>query len=492
MRWPAPVSFRAQAFIIGVASFAVFALAALIVQDVIFTTEGRLLGDALQRCMAACRELKTQYQDRAAYAGDPLFELPQHAQEISLKGISNTVLQSYPGIKGGMYLPTPDRVMGYTYPTAAQQRESMASLTSKEITLIRLLAARAAGTNEIVSQSEWWDRDLAVGAAVRANGTILWTMRRVPVLRFPLIGAHHWLLAALVFSTILGVGGMISIWYVLHSGVKAIQKGLLRLEDDFSFRLPSIRGDLGQVALDINRMAERRMALEEQLRQQDRLAALGKVVSGVAHEVRNPLNSIKLTLQLLERRLKKGIATSTEVQECMQEIDRLDMIVGRLLAFGRPAMTNRHAQNLTPIIVQAIKMVHEPMQSKDVRIDVSAPESGLTADVDAPQIIQVLINLLLNAIEASPISGIVQLTAGNSDSTIWIKIKDAGKRIPDDVRPHVFDAYYTTKLTGSGLGLSVSREIIANHSGALEFESEESGTMFTLILPIKRTSVDAT
>ena len=130
----------------------------------------------------------------------------------------------------------------------------------------------------------------------------------------------------------------------------------------------SIRGDLGQVAQAINRMAERRAALEEKLRQQDRLAALGKVVAGVAHEVRNPLNSIKLTLQLLDRRLKKGIAASNEVEECLQEIDRLDMIVGRLLAFGRPVMTNRHMQEIEPLIHQAIKMVHEPMQQKSVQI----------------------------------------------------------------------------------------------------------------------------
>ena len=110
------------------------------------------------------------------------------------------------------------------------------------------------------------------------------------------------------FLTILGVGGIISIWYMLHSGVRTIKQGLRQLEDNFSHRLPSIRGDLGQVSLAINRMADRRMTLEEKLRQQDRLVALGKVVSGVAHEVRNPLNSIKLTLQLLERRLKKGIA----------------------------------------------------------------------------------------------------------------------------------------------------------------------------------------
>jgi len=126
-------------------------------------------------------------------------------------------------------------------------------------------------------------------------------------------------LAALVFCTILGVGGIISIWYMLHSGVSSIKQGLRRLEETFPFACLNQRR-LGQVSQAINRMAERRAALEERLRQQDRLAALGKVVGGVAHEVRNPLNSIKLTLQLLERRLKKGIATSNEVQDAFRRL----------------------------------------------------------------------------------------------------------------------------------------------------------------------------
>ncbi|MBN1568300.1 MAG: hypothetical protein JXA73_10675 [Acidobacteria bacterium] len=490
MLWPAPVSFRAQAFIIAAASLAVAGLAALIVQDVVFTTENKLLTDAQQLCMAACQELKIQYKERAEYGGDPLQNLPQDAQEISLRGISNTVLNAYKGIKGGMYLENPGRIMGYAYPTAPPGPAS--DLTENEREFIRSLASRAAANDEITTQSEWWDRDLVVGSAVRTRDMILWTMRRVPVLRYPVIGTHRWWLAALVFSAILGVGGIISIWYMLHSGVVTINQGLRRLEDNFSYRLPLVRGDLGQVSHAINRMAERRMALEEKLRQQDRLAALGKVVAGVAHEVRNPLNSIKLTLQLLDRRLKKGVATSSEVQECLQEIDRLDMIVGRLLAFGRPAMTNRHTQEIEPLIHQAAKMVHEPMQKKNIQIITNKPEPGLVADVDGPQIIQVLINLLLNAIEASPPSGTVKLAAESLGPNICIRIADEGERIPDDVRHHVFDAYYTTKPNGSGLGLAVSREIIANHGGALEFESENTGTTFIMLLPIERSAADAT
>ncbi len=490
MLWPAPVSFRAQAFIIAAASLAVAGLAAFIVRDVIFATESKILADSQQLCIAASQELKTQYQERATYAGDSLKNLPRDAQEISLMGITATVLKAYKSIKGGMFLPETGKIMGYAFPTAATGPDS--ELTEVERAFIQSLAGRTAGNTDIVTQSEWFDRDLIVGAAAQSGGMIVWTIRRIPVLRYPLMGTQRWWLAALVFSTILGVGGIVSIWYMLHSGVADIRHGLRHLEDDFSYRLPSIRGDLGQVALAINRMSERRAALEEKLRQQDRLAAMGKVVAGVAHEVRNPLNSIKLTLQLLDRRLKKGIAASNEVEDCLQEIDRLDMIVGRLLAFGRPVMTNRHMQEIEPLIQQAIKMVHEPMQQKSMRIAVHEMETGLAADVDGPQIIQVLINLLLNAIEASPASGTVRLTAEGLGPNICIRVSNEGSPIPDDVRQHIFDAYYTTKPNGSGLGLAVSREIVVNHGGALEFESEDTGTTFILLLPIERSPFDET
>jgi signal transduction histidine kinase len=490
MIWPAPASFRAQAFIIAAASLAVAGLAALIVQDVVFTTESKLRAEAQELCTSACQDIKVQYEERAAYAGDPLRNLPSGAQEISLKAISITVLQAYKGIKGGMYLADSGRIMGYAYPTAESRADL--ELTKVERDLVRSLTGRTGASGNIAIQSAWWNRNLIIAAAGQSNGMIIWAMRRMPVIRYPLIGTHRWWITALVFSTILGMGGIISIWSMLHSGVVSIRQGLRRLEDDFSFRFPSIRGDLGQVALAINQMAERRMALEGKLRQQDRLAALGKAVGGVAHEVRNPLNSIQLTLQLLERRLKKGATVFNEVQECLQEISRLDMIVGRLLAFGQPAMTNRRFQEIAPLIIQAIKMVHEPTQQKNVRIETTGCEADLTADVDGTQIIQVLINLLLNAIEASPVSGTVRLIAVNSGPNICIRISDNGSRIPDDVRPHIFDAYYTTKPNGTGLGLAVSREIVVNHGGALEFESESFGTTFIMLLPVERSVANET
>ena len=488
MRWPTPASFRSQAFIIGAAALAVFALAALIIRDAVFTTEGRLIGDARRRCTTACLEILGQYKDRIDYTDDPLYELPPDAQDISLKGITSTVLLAYPEIKGGMFFPGEGIITGYSFPDAAP---GDASITDTETEVIQLLAEQAEAAGETVTYSDRRGNDLIVGAAVESDGIVVWTLYRAPESRYPLIGANNWLLAALLFSSLLGVAGIISIWYRLHSGVREIQKGLHRLETDFSFRLPAVPGDLGHVALDINSMAERRMALEEKLRQQDRLAALGKVVSGVAHEVRNPLNSIKLTLQLLERRLKKGIAVSNEVPECLEEIDRLDAIVGRLLAFGRPAMINRRVQVIAPIVKQAVRMVQDSALKKNIRIETRFPETEPSADIDGQQIVQVLINLLLNAIEASTDGGMVTVSVDNAPPYIRINITDEGDRIPDEVRPHIFDAYYTTKPEGNGLGLAVSREITMNHGGMLEFESEETGTIFTLILPIERTSADA-
>jgi len=488
MRWPTPASFRSQAFIIGAAALAVFALAVLIIRDAVFTTEGRLLGDARRRCTTACLEILQQYNDRIDYTDDPLYELPPDAQDISLKGITSTVLLAYPEIKGGMFLPDEGRITGYYFPDASPED---AAITDTETEVIQMLAEQAEAAGETVTYSNRRGNDLIVGAAAAGDGIVVWTLYRAPESRYLLIGANNWLLAALLFSSLLGVGGIISIWYRLHSGVREIQKGLHRLETDFSFRLPTVPGDLGHVALDINSMAERRMALEEKLRQQDRLAALGKVVSGVAHEVRNPLNSIKLTLQLLERRLKKGIAVSNEVPECLEEIDRLDAIVGRLLAFGRPVMTNRRLHEISPIVMQAMRMVQEPARAKNIRIETRFPETGRPADIDGQQIVQVLINLLLNAIEASADAGMVTVSVDNVPQFVRISIADEGGRIADDVRPHIFDAYYTTKPEGNGLGLAVSREITMNHGGRLEFESEETGTTFTLILPIERTSTDA-
>jgi len=147
MIWPAPASIRAQAIIIAAASLAVAILAGYIIQDAVFTAEGKLRAEAERLCTSACQEIKIQYQDRSTYAGDPLRQLPLDAQGISLKAISTTVLQSYSGIRGGMYLADSDQLIGYAFPTAESRADF--ELVKIESDFVRSLARQANPNGEI-------------------------------------------------------------------------------------------------------------------------------------------------------------------------------------------------------------------------------------------------------------------------------------------------------------------------------------------------------
>lgn len=477
-RWPVPQGLRAQIAIISLAALAVIALAAILIRDVISQTESRLLAEARRQCEAACRELVRQYQERTAWGGDTLETLPIEAQDLSLRGLTATVLRSYEDLEGGFYRPSGSRVLGQAGASGAPR-----PLTPEEMHLVDSAAARAEAGPGVATGA--WDRDLVVAAAARLEGSAgaAFALKRLSRARDPVGRRRRWVYGALALSAMLGVGAMVSLWFALRTGVARISAGLRFMQHDFTYRLPAIGGEFGRISRAINEMADRRTALEAEVRRQERLAALGKVVAGVAHEIRNPLNSMRLTLELLERRLKKGAASGEEVRAAIGEIDRLDRILARLLAFGRPAPADRRPQSLRPLLEEAVHMVQEQARTKGLQILVQAPPAELIADVDGPQIVQVLVNLLLNAIEASPLSGRIEIAARAGDGRIEVRVTDYGPGIPDEIRPHIFDAFFTTRAEGAGLGLSVSREIVAAHGGELDYDPQGPGTTFRMSLP---------
>ena len=481
--WPAPQSFRAQITIVCLASLAVIALAAILIRDVISRTESRLLAEARGQCAGACRELVRQHRERTAWGGDALSSQPLQAQDLSLRGLTVTVLRSYEGLEGGFYRPEARALIGHADGTGAARAPA-----ARELELIAS-AARQAGASPVAVVGAW-DRDLVVVAAAALEGGsgAAWALKRLSGARDPVGRRRQLWYGALALSAMLGVGALVSLWFALRSGVAQINAGLRRLEEDFGHRLPPIAGEFGEISRAINRMADRRTALEAELRRQDRLAALGKLVAGGAHEVRNPLNSVRLTLELLERRLRKGAVRGEEVGAAMREIDRLDGILARLLAFGRPAPAERRLQEISPLVRQAVGMVQEPAGRKGVRIGVESEQEGLAAEVDGAQIVQVLINLLLNAIEASPPGGLIRVRQSLESGRIVLSVTDQGPGIPEAVRPHIFEAFFTTRPEGSGLGLAVSREIAAAHGGSLEFDPGGPGATFRLLLPARRST----
>jgi signal transduction histidine kinase len=486
--WYAPHNFRTQAFIIGIASLSMAVLTVMLVQDAWRSTRRTLAQEAQQQCLSAVRELQTQFVDRASYmaASPEVLPLQFEAQDLSLRGLSTAVLRSYDGVEGGFLLGTQRKLAGHSGPV---QRASTLDFDQAETGFIHSLAMRSRTNPGPVVDEVETGTDVLVAAAVslQPDEGVAWTLKRLPEANDPGAQRRRWWLAGLVLSAVLGLGAIVSTSIHLRKGVDTLNKGLEQLESDFNYRLPPVSGDFGKVAESVNRMSDRRAALEMHLRRQDRLAALGRVVAGVAHEIRNPLNSLVLTLELLARRVRRGTATGDEIRDAIEEVNRLEQILGRLLAFGGPKIESTAAQDLNPLLLRAVRVVHNQAQQKQVRI-VLSPETGppLQAEVDGLAVEQVLINLLLNAIDASSEGGTVTLSAATEPECIRIAVRDQGPGIPDDAREHIFDPYFTTKENGTGLGLAVSREIAVRHGGNLEFVSTSDGSTFALTLPVFR------
>ena len=231
--------------------------------------------------------------------------------------------------------------------------------------------------------------------------------------------------------------------------------------------------------------------LQRAVRQADRLASIGTLASGMAHEIKNPLTALKTFTQLLPKRYNDAEFRHDFSGLAGSEIARIERIVNQLLAFARPAPLMIEQVNLHEIIGNAVKLVG-PQASRhqvSVRTALNAEHDYIAADKDRLQ--QVLLNLLLNAIQANPDGGWIEVGTetepgtAEHDAFIRLDVSDGGSGIPAEVLPHIFDPFFTTKGEGTGLGLSVSYNIVAEHRGRLEVESEPGkGTCFSMYLPV--------
>ncbi len=235
--------------------------------------------------------------------------------------------------------------------------------------------------------------------------------------------------------------------------------------------------------------------LQNQVRQADRLASIGTLASGMAHEIKNPLTALKTFTQLLPKRYNDAEFRHDFSTLVGSEIARIERIVNELLAFARPAPLMIEQVDVNEIVDGAMRLVG-PQAARlhvSVRRQLHAPDARIAADKDRLQ--QVLLNLLLNALQASEAGGSIELSteiqngASNPEPLIRLDVRDSGSGIPKETLPHIFDPFFTTKSEGTGLGLSVSYNIISEHRGRLEVSSElGKGTCFSIYLPLNSPS----
>ena len=227
--------------------------------------------------------------------------------------------------------------------------------------------------------------------------------------------------------------------------------------------------------------------LRKEVERNRRLASLGRLAAGVAHEIRNPLSSIKGFATYFGERYKETPEDKQTAEIMVQEVERLNRVISQLLEFARPAAIIKKPTSLETLIKHSIKMVEGQARAKDIKIGTSFLPGIKVAFVDPDKISQVLLNLYLNAIEAMDQGGklSVDLNWDEQSRTARITVTDTGEGIKEEDLAHVFDPYFTTKQSGSGLGLAIVYTIIESHKGEIRVHSEHGkGTSVTVLLPV--------
>jgi two-component system, NtrC family, sensor histidine kinase PilS len=230
-------------------------------------------------------------------------------------------------------------------------------------------------------------------------------------------------------------------------------------------------------------------AMEEHLRQTDRLALMGKMAAGIAHEIRNPLASISGSIQVLMDDLKEEKTGERLLKIMAREVTRLDALVNSFLTFARPVQEYAARTDISELIQGTVELIKKNREVPSTITWVLDIAPNLIVDISLGELSQMLWNILINAVQAVPPTGHISIEARNSrrGSTLdWIEItiRDDGAGITEQDRIKIFDPFYTTKEQGIGLGLSIVQKIIAHHGGEIRLDpSENKGAKFILLLP---------
>jgi len=242
-------------------------------------------------------------------------------------------------------------------------------------------------------------------------------------------------------------------------------------------------------------MAVKYRRMEEQIFRKNKLIELGTIAAGVAHEIRNPLASIRTFAQLLPEQMDDPEFKVEFSKLVLKDVDRITKVVESMLAFARPAQVTIGDHKTTELVDEAILLVQARLKSKRIELTKEFHEEP-SLRVDRQQILQVLVNILSNAVDALPEQGKIRVATGvrtleseqtgnGSDQYAVIEVADNGPGIPPIVRNRIFDPFFTTKKEGTGLGLSISQKIARDHGGIITVSSVEGkGTTFQVNLPV--------
>ena len=507
------LSFRWQITLLGAVVVVLFVAVLIATLAALQYTKSAVLNNEKRRLAEAASELARNYLDQSKSAsqtrGLSSVDLNLMSSPQAISEISQSALQKVEGIGGGFYRSDGELLLGYT-PAAGQGSEQPPVLGAArdDVQLAILDAARNAAKTRASSESVLTggnDIYYLIEASPISNEKSTWGSAWAIERLQSLPGSNRF--RAYLITVVLGIAALVCVILTLlvvqnlQTGVMKIESSLQDLERDLDSQIPtgSDPEEIERIAQAINRLGaslreniDREKQIEDRLRHAERLAALGRLVAGVAHEVRNPLATIRLRVQMAKRE-----ARNTRVDEscaiALEEIERLNGMVNRLLNFARPVRFQPEPTDLKQLTEQRLNRFAENAQKKGVHIVTSFPEDGTLLPIDQSKMAQVFDNVIQNAIEAMTESGgtlwvSVTSTVKSVSGTdkVRVEFRDTGNGINSGMISRIFDPFFTTKPSGTGLGLSICHEFVRAHGGEIQVESAEgNGTSVRIILPVR-------
>ncbi len=290
-----------------------------------------------------------------------------------------------------------------------------------------------------------------------------------------------------LMGLIFGLGAALYVIHNLVAEVQMIKNGILGMQEDSDKRLPPMPGEIGEVVHAINNMADnlkKKKRLEEELMRSERLIALGRLVTGVAHELRNPLAIVKATVQVMEGEFKNQQELKEYSKVICEQVDRGNSVIKELLDFGRPSKPIVSPTELNRLLESVLTFTYPMLRQNKIELEKRFELNLPIVTIDMDRMKQVFVNLILNAIQAMQGGGKLIIESIVKDEDIEINFSDSGSGIELNDLPRVFDPFYTTRDDGAGLGLSISYQIMHMHMGKIWVsETSSKGTTMSVSIP---------
>lgn len=433
------------------------------------------------------------------------------------------VLTNFHRLEGGYYFADLDEFLGYSFPTISDPKPAFGP-PPRSYNIIREQALQTIRGDTLLTELHQFDPAIFPLSTqpIYLDGEIIavaWARthieRKLSTSQTIQSGTFFLIVGAILVGLFITV---FTVW-TLRFRMKEIKEGLSEMKYNPDRRLKEYAGAFGVISRSINEMMdtqlkeqEKAKKLQSELHQKDKMASLGNLIAGTAHEINTPISIIKTRIQMWERALNKTqksndnptILTEDSLNIVHDEIERVSLLIRKLLFFSKPLKNEKTYVNIHELLMLNIKRVEQVYSGYNIQIRTDFDNTITKVFADEEAIDHVLINVLKNSVEASPedCKLIVKTKLVENEEKIVIQIRDFGIGISDEIKGRIFEPFFSKKENGTGLGLSICNEIIAAHNGKIEFlipgnnhetisEWEQNstidsstGTVTTITLPI--------